>query len=610
MLRRTSLGCALLSLVLVACGGGGGSDSPDAADVPIDAPAIDASTIPLLRHRLAKWRDLELATRAVALMGAGGAKNCDQCHALSRSRLQSWRSETDAAIAACFTNLEPTTQAQARAIVDCLRENTADATSDWTPVKLGVYATGVDLAWFGYVFDLAYGADGARQLGFFKDQALMPRGTAAPYTQEEFDIVAEWFARGLPQLDAVMPAEPPPGTCTDSITPEVATHIATMRLQGWRAINLENSLAMFGCAGTTSPRQCLATYPTAGDQAWSAGWDSAEPGAKVRILREQTYSSAFWTRGSADGRYVAQGGGTGVAPYRSTIIDLQQDREIPAAAQYDPAFTPDNVAFMLQGGSAKICEQSMLAASPAMVSFSESQCSTTNAIALYQHIGAARGGDYWAVAGQFTSDNGGHGVTGSDPAAGSNATSRITLTPFIHTGTQFMPTGGFQVPTPREGDTVLSGTTQLLVSRINGGNNSQVGFLLRKLIATRTGNTYAIDTPEIARYCLRGGKPAFSYDDRWMVYHHYVEAGDWQALGYVSATDAAFVALRARGAANIYVLDLLTGVPRRVTTMNPGQYALYPFFRSDGWIYFLVRDTVRGREEIVATDAALKYEGL
>ena len=165
MLRRTSLGlglgCALVLVAIAGCGGGGSGDDGDdtpGVDAAIDAPAIDASAIPALRHRV-NMHDLPLAARAVALMGADGAKNCDRCHALSRSRLRSWQSETDVALAACFTNLAPTTQAQARTIVDCLRENTADATSDWTPVRLGVYATAVDLDWFAYVFDLAYGAD-------------------------------------------------------------------------------------------------------------------------------------------------------------------------------------------------------------------------------------------------------------------------------------------------------------------------------------------------------------------------------------------------------------------------------------------------------------------
>lgn len=606
---RTVVARALLSLAVVGCGGGG--DTPvDAqpADAAVDTPP-DAAAIPALRNPVT-LDDATLATRAAALMGEGPAMTCDRCHALSRSRLHAWATETLVAVQSCFDNVMPTTQAQAAAIIDCLREQPGDALSRWSTDKLGVYATAADKEWFRYVFDLAYGGQGPTQFNFFKDQVLMPRGGVPAYTQEEFDIVAEWFARGLPQVDAVIPADLPAGTCTDSITPEVATHVMTMRTEGWRALNLEAGLNMFGCAGVANPRQCLTTYPKPGNQPWSVGWDAVEPGAALRILRENTYASAYWTRGSADGRYVANGGGGTGAPYLSTIIDLMQDRLIPAAAQYDPAFTPDNVAFMLQGGVAKICEQTLLNSSPTMVSFTEPQCSQTNAIGLYQHLGAARGGDYWAVAGQFVSDNGGHGVTLTDPDANSNATSQITLTPLVHTGIQFVPQAGIQVTLPREGDVTLSTTTKLLVSRINGGNGSQVGFLMREMIATRNGNSYIVDTPEIARYCLRGGKPALSLDDRWMVYHHYVEANDWMALGYPAADDPAWLALRARGASNIYLLDLLSGVSHRITTMNQGQYALYPFFRSDGWIYFLIRDIERNREYVVASDAALEYEGL
>lgn len=93
-----------------------------------------------------------------------------------------------------------------------------------------------------------------------------------------------------------------------------------------------------------------------------------------------------------------------------------------------------------------------------------------------------------------------------------------------------------------------------------------------------------------------------------MVWHHYVEANDWQTLGYASATDPAFVALRASGAANVFLMEIATGTIRRITTMAPGQYALYPHFRSDGWLYYLVRDREAGREYIAASDAALVLE--
>jgi hypothetical protein len=42
--------------------------------------------------------------------------------------------------------------------------------------------------------------------------------------------------------------------------------------------------------------------------------------------------------------------------------------------------------------------------------------------------------------------------------------------------------------------------------------------------------------------------------------------------------------------------------------MRPGQYALFPHFRSDGWIYAAVRDPAAGHEYMVASDAALIAE--
>ena len=55
------------------------------------------------------------------------------------------------------------------------------------------------------------------------------------------------------------------------------------------------------------------------------------------------------------------------------------------------------------------------------------------------------------------------------------------------------------------------------------------------------------------------------------------------------------------------MVDLLTGATTRVTNMQPGQHALFPHFRSDGWIYFVVR-TLDGEEYYAASDAALVSE--
>ena len=604
-------------VVLMACGGGGGggNDAPIFNDGPvvIDGPGatvdagidagIDAVPAgpPLLRYPVT-LTDAELASQAAALLGEGGSKNCDRCHAISRDRLRSWGTLSNAAVTRCLGDTMPTTQPAAQTIVDCFRDVPAEPTSAWHPQALGVYATAAYLPWFEYVFTTAYPTTGAAELAAFQDQVAMPRSDTGRLTQGEFDVVAEWFARGLPQLDAVIPADPPVTTCQTNITPDVASHVTAMATQGWRAGNLEAGILMHGC-GAASGRACLTGYNESAVNPWSMGWTATMPDTVLRLLYEYDYSSSYWTRSSADGRFVSHGGArTASSTYRSTIIDLAWSREVPAAALYDPGFFPDNSGFALQGGSAKFCEQSLLLGLPTMVSFTEPQCRTTNAVGLYQHLGAARGGDYWTVDGQFTNDNGGHNVTSSDPSSGFGSTASIDLVPLVHTGSQFVPQAAIRKMLPREGDVVLSPTAKLLVSRVNGS------FVLRKVVATPSGGSYLIDVPEIARYCLRGGKPGLSFDDRWMTYHHYVEAGDWAELGYASADDPGFVALRASGAANIYLVDLRIGTRMRVTTMNPGQYALYPYFRSDGWIYFIVRDNNRGVENIVASDAALALE--
>ena len=58
----------------------------------------------------------------------------------------------------------------------------------------------------------------------------------------------------------------------------------------------------------------------------------------------------------------------------------------------------------------------------------------------------------------------------------------------------------------------------------------------------------------------------------------------------------------------MYLIDLATGTRTRITNMGPGQYALFPHFRSDGWIYFIVRSPSSASETFVASDAALLLE--
>ena len=55
----------------------------------------------------------------------------------------------------------------------------------------------------------------------------------------------------------------------------------------------------------------------------------------------------------------------------------------------------------------------------------------------------------------------------------------------------------------------------------------------------------------------------------------------------------------------MWVVDFITGKKQKVAKMGPGQFALYPHFRSDGWMYFVVRTVATSPEHVVASDAAL-----
>jgi hypothetical protein len=456
------------------------------------------------------------------------------------------------------------------------------------------------------VFRQAYGTSWRAEYDDFVASAGMPPDPRASLNQAQFDIVAEWFLRGVPLLDTLVP-DGMTGSCTPSIGPEVAAYVADRATNGWRAVNASRGLLMYGCAGATSALGCLATEPLASASPEGANWDDVPgvPASRMRILYRTSARSSYWTRSSADGRFVGHGGGHAAG---SAIIDLVGDRDIGVSASFDPAFFPDNSGWMMLGGGG-ICETRVLTTgTPTLIDFSEPGCTTADMVGLYEHVGASLGGaDYWAIHGQFVSDSGGHSMTGADPAANFAASSRTNLTRLVNTGSGFMGVETASFASPSEGDAVLSPSSGLIITRLAGAGG-QIGWVLRQV--TTSGSPTTVTAPEIARYCTTGGKGALSFDERWYVYHHYFSTSDADAieLGFTGASDPGFAAYRSMGAANVYLLDLLTGTATRITNMAPGQYALFPHFRSDGWIYFMVRQPSSSGEILVASDAALLLE--
>jgi hypothetical protein len=605
----TLLMAALTGLIFSACDlDDGAVDLDDGASGPavaetrdsrgVDVRALGPGIVPPFRNPVS-LPDEELGLQVLALMGApveGSVENCNRCHGMTQQSLRAWLGFGNQALVKCQVGSAVTDPTKARGMVDCLRLTPSDPSSDFTPAKLGPYTTAAHLPWFVYLFDLAYGTGGPAQHQQFLARVSMPRGGLPLLDQAQFDLVAEYFARGLPLLDELLPNQPDPNGCTLEISDAVPAHVAQMAVSGWAAVNRDNGILMFGCAGATNPRMCLSTFVRAPE------WESMA-GAVVRRLRNVTYSSSFWTRSSADGRFVAHGRSSGTL--RAAFVDLQTNRIIPANAFYDPGFFPDNSGMAFQASRALFCPHSVLTASPTQVNFTEPGCTSNQVVGLYQHLGAALGGgDYWTVDSQFVSDNGGNSPTLSDPRAPFSPNARSSLTPMIHTGNRYVPGASVDVNTPLEGDSVLSPSARLLITRVAGEDDRQRGFMLRRVDATRTPTGYQVQVPPIARYCVNGGKPNFSYDERWMTYHHYVTDDDAVDLGFSGPADPGFAPYRTSGAANIYVMDLLTGSSRRVTKMRPGEYALFPHFRSDGWIYFMVRPPGAG-EIIAATDAAL-----
>jgi hypothetical protein len=438
-----------------------------------------------------------------------------------------------------------------------------------SPTNFGVYAAAARLPWFSFLFQ--HTPDGASAQSDFISHVGMPRG-GQPWTQAEFDLVAEWFGRRLPGLFDLVPADSGEA-CVPGLAPNLDSYLEQMELTGWRARNAQVPLLMYGCASGQTGSACLSGLPRAADETYGAGWESL-PGTKIRILRDNSTSvSNYWSRTSADGRYVGSGLNVPNGAYGGQVIDLQQpDGVILATFAYDATFFPDNSGFLMQqavnddaddpgaptdgtvssGARALVCSQSVLASTAGPITGAEPECTLVDGkFGLYQQTAkSVDGSDYWVVHGSYEGDNGGFSEVHEQPWAAFGAQSTTTLTPLVNQGNAFVAGNAAQVVTPHMGDPMLSPSGGLLVLRVKGLEGTSVdnpdvvtaaqsGYALYSVDKTNGSTSTSATLSDLGRICLTGGKATFSYDERWLVFHHYVLPTDAVDLGFTGQTTPA-----------------------------------------------------------------------
>lgn len=545
--------------------------------------------------------DLALARQMIALLD-GSDGRCNGCHSASPDKIRAWGRSMMAIDAACFarTTLTPAQR------IDCLRDDPSDPSSRFSAGKLGLYSAGVHLPEFGSAFNAAFPASqAATQYGNFRQRVAMPR-RGAPLSAAEFARLKGWVLRGMPQFDEALgrPGDAGVGdartdgeagsatSCAESTTPELRAHLTEMRTTGWGARLADLATPMFGCGSATSALACLTTFSTISTIA-PAGLPQT-----IRKLYEQPLASRYWVRSSADGRYVGFGLNTS-----SRIVDLSKPASAPpivVAADYDPSFLPSNDGFAFAGARSDdaihLCRQSLIAdvsslPSPS-ISLNEAKC-TSIVAKVYQSIGTSLdGAKYFLTFGAHENDDGGNLVTAPLPAA-FGPTAATTFVPMVNDGAAYRARTPVVVDNPGEGDPMLSPSTLLVANRFAAGGK-QAGYRVRAVSARDLGASVNVETPLRAEVCLKGSKASFSFDERFLVTHQYVDPTEPGDAGLPNRSS------------NIVLADLWTGAKVRLTNMPANQYALYPHFRADGWLYFLVRDMTSRTEYVAATDAALR----
>lgn len=572
------------------------------------------------------------ATEALAILGVsdmpGATDTCSRCHSLTVNTLQTWGDNATSVKQSCLSNLDAETwqtpnAAAATSVLNCLQ----DSNRHFSASKLGFYAAAAHLDRAKNLFRKAYSSFSfPRKYDNFLQTAGMPKDGRDQLSDEDFTKVMAWVDAGMPYLRELVHESTGSTDCTPSYTTALSDHLADMQLRGWQAKHRENGLLMFGCSSEDA-LECFsqtdshgsAKFVDATSVAQGQGWNRDFPEAKFRLLERINVDTSFWMRTSPDGRFVANGGASSIIDLQNLLSEGGQARYIEVDASYDPSFFPDNSGFMFQGSGTGLCPISVLRdTSINSIDWTQRGCTrssaSSNSIPLYQGVGASLdGSDFLAVTGSFESDSG-NGGTGTDQAF--SASSRARFQTFVNDGQRYRFLGDTSIDTPHQGDFNVSPSNSLMITRRTRDEDSSrpfpetytLGYKIYKLTRTTSGSSFSMRADEIANICMDGKKGMLSFNERFWVTYAKVNESQYAEYGYASANEPEFRAMIEHETVNVLVHDLLTHQTRRITRLRPGQMALFPHFRADGWIIFMLNDTNTQQRTIVATDAAIRME--
>lgn len=553
----------------------------------------------------------ERAQKVAGILGIGRDGACSSCHAMnSEQTLRRWARSYYRVEERCLDDQALT----AKERLYCLADQPADQELNIKASKLGFWSAGLHLETMNKVMQDALGSEEAQVLqDKLRQSTMMPLRAPTLLTEAEFSLVQDWVSQGMPYLNELLSPYQGPTQCESMLAPGMKEHLIQMKNWGWKKRNEDRGMLMFACG--SDQRSCFRQqrggqdiFPDVGSIPEFAGW-KADLNAEFRILTEVGQDTDYWIRSSADGRFIAYGGSP------SGVVDLQslltqgELRRISVDAFYDPAFFPDDSAFVFQGYGTGICATSLLK-NPltTAIDFTEDACTAGDdvRIPLYQAVGASLdGADYLAATGDFRSDDGSGGV----PYRIADARSKLLLQPLEFDGTRWSRGEAQSFDTPWEKDWGLAPSNQLLLSRLEGRVDNELRHIgyqlyqLRKDMSNPEAPSYGKDL--VGRLCFDGLKVGFSFDDRFIASYGYIKPDQYALLGYASPDDPEFQSRLNAGTANVFVFDLWTQKLHVVTHMGPGQYALFPHFRSDGWMYFMVYDQNSGKRRFVTVNNAV-----